>query len=147
MSGAGLIGTVFYPCLRATIALVCASGEVTASVAMALGSFGAQQSICGFIGSAAAPLIYGATQSLGGSSSVGISSSDSGSGSGGGFEVAGWGAAVIYLISAALGLVAIVCMMLLPAPERMEQKAKARSEQHEALLQGSTAVPSQGPLQ
>ena len=26
--GSGIVGTVFYPCLRATIALVCASGVV-----------------------------------------------------------------------------------------------------------------------
>ena len=55
--GSGLVGACMFPCFRATIALVCASGEAQSSVAMALGSFGAEQSVV-MVSSALSPLLY-----------------------------------------------------------------------------------------
>ena len=58
----GFAQAICMPCIRSTVAVLCATGEVKYSVALTLGSIGAEQAIVGIISPLMFPPLYAATE-------------------------------------------------------------------------------------
>ena len=61
-NAAGFGQAICMPCIRSTVAVLCATGEVKYSVALSLGAIGAEQAIVGIIAPLFFPPIYAATE-------------------------------------------------------------------------------------
>ena len=96
-NGMGFAQAICMPCIRSTVAVLCATGEVKYSVALTLGSIGAEQAIVGIISPLFFPPLYAATEQH--------------------------SPQFVPFLGTALTLVGLVACLTLPNIEQYEQKA------------------------